>query len=96
MLLPFGAINDCVSVPKCGLSPVEDLLLDDESSGLLDGWERDHGTTDDDLIGGLIFYAKSQLVEFSERLRRFKRHIYSYDHDTSNAPRILKSDPRLF
>ncbi|PBK59037.1 hypothetical protein ARMSODRAFT_899819 [Armillaria solidipes] len=31
-----------------------------------------HGTTDEDLMGGLFFYVKVQLVEFSQRLRRFK------------------------
>ncbi|KAK0482797.1 hypothetical protein IW261DRAFT_1469714 [Armillaria novae-zelandiae] len=102
MLLPFGTINDCMSVPNRWLfSPVGDLLLNDGSSGPLDGWDYDeaikagraHGTTDDDLMGGLFFYVKSQLVEFSERLRRFKVHIYSYDHDARDLPRILKSDP---
>ncbi|SJL18005.1 uncharacterized protein ARMOST_21576 [Armillaria ostoyae] len=101
MLLPFSAINDGISIPNHWLfSPVGDLLLNDGSSGPLDGWDydevakagREHGTTDDDLMGGLFFYVKAQLVEFSQRLRRFKIHIHSYDHDARDLPRILKND----
>ncbi|PBK94164.1 hypothetical protein ARMGADRAFT_965842 [Armillaria gallica] len=100
MLLPFGAINDHVSIPNRWLfSPVGDLLLNDACCPL-DGWNydevvkagREHGTTDDDLMGGLFFYVKAQLVEFSERLRRFKIHIHLYDHDARDLPKILKSD----
>ncbi|SJL17864.1 uncharacterized protein ARMOST_21428 [Armillaria ostoyae] len=100
ILLPFSAINEGVSIPNRWLfSPVGDLLLNDSSSPL-DGWNydevakagREHGTTDDDLMGGLFFNVKAQLVEFSQRLRRFKIHIYSYDHDARDLPRILKRD----
>ncbi|KAK0447552.1 hypothetical protein EV421DRAFT_1786711 [Armillaria borealis] len=50
-------------------------------------------------MGGLFFYVKAQLVGFSQRLRRFKIDIYSYDQDARNLPKILKheaSSPQSF
>ncbi|KAK0448399.1 uncharacterized protein EV420DRAFT_1275660 [Desarmillaria tabescens] len=100
LLLPFGDINDRVSIPNRWLfSPMGDILLNDGSSPL-QGWDynevvkagRAHGTTEDDLMGGLFFYVKDQLVEFSQRLRRFKINIYSYDQDVRDLPSMLKRD----
>ncbi len=60
---------------------------------------KDHGTTEDDLIGCLFFHIKDQLVEFSNRLRRFKTQIYSFDQDARMLQRTLKSNassPQIF
>ncbi|PBK65733.1 hypothetical protein ARMSODRAFT_1022167 [Armillaria solidipes] len=107
LLLPFGAMKDHMCVPNAWLfSGQGDLLLND-SSNPLEGWDytevvkagKEHGTTADDLMGGMFFYVKDQLVEFSKRLRRFKIHIYSYDKDAKDLPTVLRSDmssPKTF
>ncbi|KAK0498174.1 hypothetical protein EDD18DRAFT_1156687 [Armillaria luteobubalina] len=107
ILLPFGAMKDHMCVPNVWFfSDQGDLLLND-SSNPLEGWDyteavkagKAHGTTEDDLMGGLFFYVKDQLVEFSKRLRRFKIHIYSYDKNAKDLPAVLRSDissPKTF
>lgn len=100
ILLPFGAMKDHMYVPNRWLFSRQGNLLLYDSSSPLKGWDynevvkagRAHGTTDDDLMGGMFFYVKDQLVEFSKRLRKFKVHIYSYDKDARDLPAILKRD----
>ncbi|KAK0188295.1 hypothetical protein F5146DRAFT_1002396 [Armillaria mellea] len=106
LVLPFGAIDSHMAVPNKWLFSDGRLMLND-SANPFEGWNideifkagKDHGTTEDDLIGCLFFYIKDQLVEFSNRLRRFKIQIYSFDQDARLLQRTLKSNasfPQIF
>ncbi|SJL18689.1 uncharacterized protein ARMOST_22288 [Armillaria ostoyae] len=106
LVLPFGATDAHMAVPNKWLFSDGRLMLND-SANPFEGWNideifkagKDHGTTEDDLIGGLFFYIKDQLVEFSNRLRRFKIQIYSFDQDARMLQRTLKSNasfPQIF
>ncbi|KAK0202285.1 hypothetical protein DFS33DRAFT_882083 [Desarmillaria ectypa] len=97
LVLPFGATNSHMAMPNKWLFADGHLMLND-SANPFEGWNldetfkagKDHGTTEDDLIGCLFFYVKDQLVEFSNRLRRFKIQIYSSDQDARVLQRTLK------
>ncbi|KAK0437608.1 uncharacterized protein EV420DRAFT_1587760 [Desarmillaria tabescens] len=100
LVLPFGAANSHMAIPNKWLFTYGHLMLND-CANPFEGWNLDemfkagkaHGTTEDDLIGCLFFYVKNQLVEFSNRLRRFKIHIYSFDEDARVLQRTLKGGP---
>ncbi|KAK0224510.1 hypothetical protein EDD85DRAFT_243310 [Armillaria nabsnona] len=106
LVLPFGATDSHMAIPNKWLFSDGRLMLND-SANPFEGWNideifkagNDHGTTADDLIGCLFFYIKDQLVEFSNRLRRFKTQIYSFDQDARMLQRTLKSNasfPQIF
>lgn len=106
LVLPFGAPDAHMAIPNKWLFFDGRLMLND-CANPFEGWNideifkagKDHGTTEEDLIGCLFFYIKDQLVEFSNRLRRFKIQIYSFDQDARILQRTLKSNasfPKVF
>ncbi|KAG7443862.1 uncharacterized protein BT62DRAFT_934454 [Guyanagaster necrorhizus] len=106
LVLPFGAANAHMALPNKWLF-IDGHLMVNDSANPFEGWDmdeifkagKDHGTTEDDLMGCLFFYVKDQLVEFSKRLRRFKVQIYSFNQDARDLPRTLKihaSFPKSF
>ncbi|KAK0209659.1 hypothetical protein IW262DRAFT_1416458 [Armillaria fumosa] len=106
LVLPFGATNAHMAIPNKWLFSDGRFMLNDSANPFKE-WNideifkagKDHGTTEDDLIGCLFFYIKDQLVEFSKRLRRFKIQIYSFDQDARILQQTLKSNasfPQIF
>ncbi|ESK84858.1 hypothetical protein Moror_14952 [Moniliophthora roreri MCA 2997] len=96
----FSLTNSSLLIPY---SDMGDLFIDDTASPL-QGWDlsevvkagKEHGTTEEDIMGCLFFYVKDQLLEFSKRLRRFHIAITMYDQDAATLPASLPPHLRRF
>ncbi|EEB98313.1 hypothetical protein MPER_02205 [Moniliophthora perniciosa FA553] len=104
LLMPFGAPNAHLNRPNPSLiTPTGQLWLDD-SADPLEGWDicqvfqsgKEHGTTEEDIIGCLYFLVKDQLTTFARRLRKFSISFKMYDQDAIDLANSLLSDLRHF
>ncbi|EEB91556.1 hypothetical protein MPER_10064, partial [Moniliophthora perniciosa FA553] len=107
ILQPLGASNADFNLTNSSLlAPRNDMvdLLVDDTTNPLQGWDlsevikvgKEHGTTEEDIMGCLFFYVKDQLLEFSKRLRRFRTAITMYDQDAATLPASLPPHLRRF
>ncbi|ESK91309.1 hypothetical protein Moror_2823 [Moniliophthora roreri MCA 2997] len=89
LLMPFGAPNAHLNRPNPSLiTPTGQLWLNDSASPL-EGWDicevlrsgKEHGTTEEDIMGCLYFHVQDQLTTFARRLRKFSISFSMYDRD---------------
>ncbi|KAK7040336.1 hypothetical protein VNI00_009804 [Paramarasmius palmivorus] len=104
LLMPFGAPNAHLNRPNPSLiTPSGHLWLYD-SANPLDGWDidrvlksgKDHGTTEEDIMGCLYFHVKDQLTTFLQRMRKFRVSFSMYDQDAVTLAENLPSHLRQF
>ncbi|EEB95432.1 hypothetical protein MPER_05602, partial [Moniliophthora perniciosa FA553] len=57
---------------------------------------KEHGTTEEDIIGCLHYHVKDQLTNFSRRLRKFSISFSIYDQDAIELSDALPSHLRQF
>uniref|UniRef100_A0A0W0FAF2 DUF4470 domain-containing protein n=1 Tax=Moniliophthora roreri TaxID=221103 RepID=A0A0W0FAF2_MONRR len=104
LLMPFGAPNPHLNRPNPSLvTPSGQLWLYDSAIPLA-GWDiydvlkagREHGTTEEDIIGCLHYHVKDQLTTFSRRLRKFSISFSMYDQNAIELSDTLPLHLRQF
>ncbi|KAI0067092.1 hypothetical protein BV25DRAFT_1868112 [Artomyces pyxidatus] len=99
LLLPFGARNDHFNHPNRFLFSPEGRWMQTDTSSPLGSWDisavmevgKRHGASRADLYGCLHFYLSEQLLEFAERLSRFRISFKVFDMDAVALSKSIRN-----